>query len=47
MTNYNCESVITTSTWREDNIRTDLMEQVRKVWTGFFWLRIGTSSELL
>jgi hypothetical protein len=32
----------------EDNIRMDLMESVcGKVWTGFIWLRIGTSDRLL
>jgi hypothetical protein len=27
----------------EDNIRIDLRAIVRNVWTGFIWLRIGTS----
>jgi hypothetical protein len=31
----------------EDNIRMDLKEIYRKVWTAFIWLRIGTSGGLL
>jgi hypothetical protein len=32
----------------EDNIRMDLREmEWKKVWTGFMWLRIGTSGGLL
>jgi hypothetical protein len=30
----------------EDNIRMDLTEG-KKVWTGFIWLRIGTSDRLM
>jgi hypothetical protein len=31
----------------EDNIRMDLMEQIAEMWTGFTWLRIGTSGRFL
>jgi hypothetical protein len=31
----------------EDNIRIDLREIGGKVWTGFIWLRIGTSGVVL
>jgi len=31
----------------EDNIRMDLRETLREMWTGYVWLRIGTSSRLL
>jgi hypothetical protein len=31
----------------ENNVRVDLTEYVGKVWTGFIWLRIGTSGGLL
>jgi hypothetical protein len=31
----------------EDNVRTDLRKIGRKVFTGFFWLRIGTGGGLL
>jgi hypothetical protein len=31
----------------EDNIGIDLREVGGKVWTGFIWLRIGTSDGLL
>jgi hypothetical protein len=32
----------------EDNMRIDLIgKSGGKVWTGFIWLRIGTSGELL
>jgi hypothetical protein len=31
----------------EDNIRMDLKETVERVWTGFIWLRIGASDEIL
>jgi hypothetical protein len=30
----------------EDNIRMDFGEQVENVWTGFIWLRTGTSGGL-
>jgi hypothetical protein len=32
---------------REDNIKIDLKKQDTKVWTGFIWLKIGTSGRLL
>jgi hypothetical protein len=32
---------------REDNIRLDLREIGWRLWTGFIWLRIRTSSGLL
>jgi hypothetical protein len=32
---------------REDNIRIDLRELVKEVWTGCIWLRIGISGRLL
>jgi hypothetical protein len=31
----------------EDNIRMDLMEIKWRLWTGFVWLKIGTSGALL
>jgi hypothetical protein len=31
----------------EDNIKRDLREIEWVIWTGFFWLRIGTSGGLL
>jgi hypothetical protein len=31
----------------EDNIRMDLREIRWKLWTGFIWLRVGTSGRLL
>jgi hypothetical protein len=31
----------------EDNMRMDLKEIGGKVWTGFIWLRAGTSGRLL
>jgi hypothetical protein len=31
----------------KDNIRMDVEEMSGKVWTGFIWLRIGTSGGLL
>jgi hypothetical protein len=31
----------------EDNIKTDLREIGWVVWTGFIWLRTGTSGDLL
>jgi len=31
----------------EDNVRIQLREMGGKMWTGFMWLRIGTSDRLL
>jgi hypothetical protein len=31
------------NTWMGDNIRMDIREISGKVWTGFIWLRIGTT----
>jgi hypothetical protein len=33
--------------WWVDNIKMDLVEIEWVVWTGFVWVRIGTSGELL
>jgi len=53
MGDMRCVQSVCRKTWREetrrreDNIRMGLREMWWVVWSGFVWLRIGTSGELL